>query len=135
MFLYSNVTFSPFPSTKQNTDMSPESRVLFTIASHMLLAHKTLLVYWYKFKFNFVFPRCFCFSSFSLSHSLSLRHEKEFVWLEIFPKAFTLIYAFDSFFPVCVASFANTLYIPSHSLNESCYKCFYFFLALHCPLL
>ena len=78
------------------------------------------------------FPDAFVFLH-SLSLSLILRHEKAFVWLEFFPKAFTLIYAFDSFFPVYVASFSNTIH--SISLNES-YKCFFiFFPALYCSLL
>lgn len=91
--------------------------------------HKTLLMCWYKFKFNFVFPRCFCFS---LSY---FKARKGICLTRIFPKAFTLIYAFDSFFPVYVASFSNTIHSISLTHSTRVINVFYFFPALYCSLL
>lgn len=120
---YANVHF-----LQQNSDMSPESYMLLPL--HLTWCwHKTLLVCWYKFKFNFVFPRCFCFS---LSY---FKARKGICLTRIFPKAFTLIYAFDSFFPVYVASFSNTIHSISLTHSTRVINVFYFFPALYCSLL
>lgn len=112
---YANVHF-----LQQNTDMSPESYMLLPL--HLTCCwHKTLLVCWYKFKFNFVFPRCFCLS---LSY---FKARKGICLTRIFPKAFTLIYAFDSFFPVYVASFSNTIHSISLTHSTRVINVFYFF--------
>lgn len=65
------------------------------------------------------FPDAFVFLS------LILRHEKAFVWLEFFQKLSHWFMHLIHFF-LYMSLLSLTLYIPSHSLNES-YKCFLFF--------
>lgn len=74
------------------------------------------------------FPDAFVFLSY-------FKARKGICLTRIFPKAFTLIYAFDSFFPVYVASFSNTIHSISLTHSTRVINVFYFFPALYCSLL